>query len=714
MGLYELQLKRDPFLNMMQAWINDRPLPVAEMPGFTDRWLERLLCTIVEIRSANEVPPDANLAVGAIPLRATIEVHHTTYEDARQAGSLTRPATAVATLHLWIAFNATGSGLSIMPAAAEINGTQLDVSALPVDPLTVPWPKELTVAAATLRVEGSLIVIRVATSVGTSLSGPVIDRTAGADWAQLLGGDLLAEQVTSGLAAQLDELVAVDKRYKLEEAVTGSWMWPIGSNIYASGVIERSRACLTTDVDVTVQVGITFEPQPAEGTALVKMRISWELSAWDEAVCAAQALMATVAASFLPFVGPLMAGLGRVAGWSSFIFLPMVFGDIAAEKVKSITPPDDTRKISEGDDYVEWQRTMSLGPRTSDSNVVFSIQSADVDFAGLTSRGSLRSTPLPRELIGYPSPAMWKTNADCKSRQVSQNYTPASVTLQHTTWVPLALLPPFVRTDPPEAWEPRIVPTATGVEIFVPRSTRVGTHLALWVHTASGLRWIDLGIVPAKPEPLTSAEIAAALNPCLALQKHHLGKQYKWLVDPPKKTYGHKLLREWALAGKDLGAGSAIDVMAIGPGGRERLISTLDPIESQMSFQVLTEADEELELRTDREGHSGLLMAQRWITPWARVPITSGPASLAVSNGLIEVQTRDGGKLLADLTGRVLAAHDGPIDNYSPADNREHDLRHLRSRRAGPTTIVAVDEHDLVIGKAGPLHTIGSLKLPQR
>ncbi|GAA4887035.1 hypothetical protein GCM10023237_00110 [Streptomyces coeruleoprunus] len=140
MGLYELQFKRDAFLSMMRARLNDIPLPIGEVPNFPGRWLDRLVCTAVEIRNRDEAPADANIPVGELALRATIEVHHTTYEDARQAGSLNRPATAVATLHLWFAFSATRASLSILPRIAEIDGTSLDGPDLLVEPVIVPWP----------------------------------------------------------------------------------------------------------------------------------------------------------------------------------------------------------------------------------------------------------------------------------------------------------------------------------------------------------------------------------------------------------------------------------------------------------------------------------------------------------------------------------------------------------------------------------------------
>ncbi|GAA4887041.1 hypothetical protein GCM10023237_00120 [Streptomyces coeruleoprunus] len=572
---------------------------------------------------------------------------------------------------------------------------------------------DLTVTGAALLADGNLVVIRLATSAGTSLSGPVVDRTGGADWAQFLRSDLLVEQVVSGLADQMRAMVAAEpEKFRLEVSPSGSWMWPIGPAVAVSGVIERKDACLTTDASVTLSVSVDFEPQPAQGTALAKMRISWDVSGWDSAVCSLQTFLAGMGVVHIPFVGPILAGLGSALGWSSHLAVPMLFEAEAAKKVKSAEPQDDdTRKVAEGDDFVEWQRTLSLRPRSR--AVPLTVQSANVDFEGLTSRGSLRVAQSLRELMGFISSPTWHTSANCRTRQVTQDYYPASVTLQHTTPVPLRLLPPLVQTDPNDAWTPRIVETPTGVEITVPGSTRVGTHLALWVHTTSGLRWIDLGTVPAKPPTLTPVEIAAALADCFVLQEPNFGKRYEWQYDPPPDEYGLKHVREWSFAGQGLGSSSAIDLVAVGLNGRERALGRVEAVDGHFSFQVLTAADEELELRTDRVGHSGLLMGQRWITPWARVPIASGPASVTVSDGLIEVQAHNDEKLLADFTGRILTAYDAPAEKRPPSDDGKRSLSLFRTHRAGPTTVAAVDGDDLIIGRAGPLRTIGNLNPPQ-
>ncbi len=170
---------------------------------------------------------------------------------------------------------------------------------------------------------------------------------------------------------------------------------------------------------------------------------------------------------------------------------------------------------------------------------------------------------------------------------------------------------------------------------------------------------------------------------------------------------GQPYVREWSLAAKGLQGDSPIHLVAVGADGRERALGTVKPRNGGMSFQVVTAADENLELRTDLVGHSGVLMGQRWITPWARLPVENGAASVAVSDSVIEVRSHTGETLLADFSGGLLAARLSPAGERPQAGVGASGSP-SRTLQTG-STVVALHAGDVIIGKAGPLRLVGAL-----
>ena len=63
------------------------------------------------------------------------------------------------------------------------------------------------------------------------------------------------------------------------------------------------------------------------------------------------------------------------------------------------------------------------------------------------------------------------------------------------------------------------------------------------------------------------------------------------------------------------------------------------------------DADETLEVRTERRVDSPTpIVLQRWITPWASIPLAEDPISVASSRGLVGIISADGEAHVIDIS----------------------------------------------------------------
>jgi hypothetical protein len=127
--------------------------------------------------------------------------------------------------------------------------------------------------------------------------------------------------------------------------------------------------------------------------------------------------------------------------------------------------------------------------------------------------------------------------------------------------------------DPPNSWV--VVPAATNtwldlsLRFIDPPSGRlpVGTATSVFLHTDCGLRWADLGVIPADHPPPSTADMAAMINRCMAISDvWGIGVlNLDWLVDPPDLRRGIDPVRQWTIGPSELPENARLDFVAIGP-----------------------------------------------------------------------------------------------------------------------------------------------------
>jgi hypothetical protein len=107
----------------------------------------------------------------------------------------------------------------------------------------------------------------------------------------------------------------------------------------------------------------------------------------------------------------------------------------------------------------------------------------------------------------------------------------------------------------------------------------------------------------------------------------------EWIPDPPELDLGLAKLREWTLVGAEIQDAKHIRLVATGPRG-ERPLTILPVNRGSVFAQVITEADETLQLRTDGSLSSAPpQILQRWIVPMASVPVGAQVQELDFSGG---------------------------------------------------------------------------------
>jgi hypothetical protein len=175
-----------------------------------------------------------------------------------------------------------------------------------------------------------------------------------------------------------------------------------------------------------------------------------------------------------------------------------------------------------------------------------------------------------------------------------------------------------------------------------------GATSSAFLDTNLGVRWVDLGAVPAKPAPVSNDPVkleSQAISQCMAISDlwgmgvMNLG----WIPDPPDYELGLDPLREWTIVADGIIDLERIELAVIGPNAARRLASP--PVEGgTLYMQVVTDAQETLQIRSGvRLLSAPPQVLQRWIVPWMAIPVEPGIVPLALSDGILWVA--DGGKL---------------------------------------------------------------------
>lgn len=606
MSIIEVQMRTDRFCELVRGEINSQPLDKPthdELTEIAGKNLERIDCTSCvlneNLTGEGRVVVDANLAFE----------YHSSLASVRAAGSL-KPATPAKKdylfrLRFWMTIETTPVRRPVL--SYELLALGIVSAKKATFPISVP--SDLPVIAAAIVADANVVAIRLGTAADDPVDAAPVDRTSGQEWIQLVPGDLIADMIRRILDRTLDAAVVPPPppdpnkpwlpKPKPQEllkdgAASAIWM-PIASPyVAASGEIVAVDACPVFDVDISIELSllVTFEfPNP--GTMKTRAVLTWDAdSTWCD-------ILSTLAFGFPVGIGFHIGAENEVS--------ETILG-------KHIAPGDGFVEAGRTDDSITYERLAGSPPPPS---AEFVTTHAEATGEGLAVGGDIRPK-VRASLVGHAIAPMPEVAINCNLRSVSLVMSPAQVFLR-TDKPPQ--LPWFffekIVFDPPGAWvfevDTEIVSPASSSSAHVvltfrdPSTGRLpaGTATSVYLFTTYGVRWADLGVIPTlSPDLLVGAE-RLMHSYCDSISNPWAGgiTDLSWvdpLLDP---DYDHQLelgrLRLWTLGLRNLPEIARIELLAIAPGGRERLLGVVEG-RRDIALELVTDANETLAMRTER------------------------------------------------------------------------------------------------------------------
>ncbi len=623
MAIIELQIRRDAFINFFVNEINRQRLPARSVDAFSDikdKLLQRIECTRATV--------EPSAGTDRVVVQADLVFHHNTLAEVRAAGSLQLPVTAkferTLPVTIAIAFDTNGVpsvGWSIMGGAVPGRTIPLDL------------PAEIDIVSGAVVADEAIVAIRLGTRTDDPVTDIIVNRLGTADWAQLIGGQALADLFTHHFADAIGGSISDD--LTLDTPAAGAWLPAFGAlparAAVSATVVAVDECVFDIDVPVDLQLVATFQPSGA--SLVTTLTISWEP---DSTACEIVA-------------GLLMTPIASIA-------INQIAQDKTSERLLGTAQPfEEFTEIARTDESISYQRTTvtdTVSPR-------FVLERTEITDEGILTAGSLSLQSARRSLEGEVTLPSSGLERDCGRKTVTVKFRHPAASLRDigVEGGPPRLLQDGVLFDPPGCW--RIVPGPSNTWLdltlaFVdPPGGRLpaGTATSVFLHTDCGLRWLDLGTIPAdRPAPSTG-EIAEMLSRCMAISdRWGMGVlNLHWLVDPPDLLWGLDPLRLWTVAARGIPPGTPIEFIAVGGDGRERRLAVHEA-RTDFAVDLVTAATETLQIRTARELDAPApAVWQRWMVPFAEVPVHSERVHLASAGRLIGVGREGGDPLVIDM-----------------------------------------------------------------
>jgi hypothetical protein len=695
--MVELQIRTQKFLDLLRDRINGQRLPSRTIeffayPELSGKPLQRIECV------------GCTLAPGSETLNVNVDIiihYSASYVSIQSAGSLQAPVTEQLRRTIPISLSITLVPL-MGPGNLQLRQPVLRWSFLygifpgGVVPLDLPSTLDLRVAG--LVASDSVVAIRLGTREDDFVLGPIVDRLSDSDWAQLTYGQIFADE----LARSLEVVVqgALSDEIQPGKAVSGAWFTAgIGPPFAgASATLIAVGACV---VDVPIDVQLTALIVPSGHSLSTTVVVRWNP---DSTFC-------DIAAALL------LTPIGFV-----------VVNDMIEDKVTETIwghadPPNEFHEVARDDESITFERKGFIDMPSSQ----FILTHSEVNDDGLLVRGTLTLQSTVRNLQGSASPPASTLHEDCGSRSVGVKFVHGKVVLFDLGLdgdSPRLFTGGAVFLPQSNAWQVKVEPSSFWRELTVsfldPPTGRLppGTVTSVFLHTDCGTRWVDLGVIPQDRPPPATGDIARMLSRCMALSDPWgMGiMNLEWLVDPPELLLGIDPLRLWAFTARDLPEFSRLEFVAVGPEGRTRSLGVVEQ-QRHVAAQFATHANETLQVHT---GHGfsapAPVVRQRWIMPFAKIPVGQEPVSVSVRGGMIAIVDTHGKGQIVDLgpDGQVRARRVDERLRAEPAIGRVwNNVTSARNQRSHGTdwaapiqidtrTVAVVHEQMLVIGLAEP------------
>ncbi len=188
-----------------------------------------------------------------------------------------------------------------------------------------------------------------------------------------------------------------------------------------------------------------------------------------------------------------------------------------------------------------------------------------------------------------------------------------------------------------------------------------------------------------------------------------------WLVDPPHLLHEYDPLRQWSIGARDLPEGCRLEFVAVGQDGAERFIGAMDG-RRNVAVQIITNANETLRILAGQLISAPTpVVFQRWIVPFASIPLDGVPTALSAAGGVVGVRGSHGETQVVRLApGGVTSTNrlshgqqlDAALQRVVASLGREEG-RHRGAWGAAAQidrgTVAVAHGRELLIGTVGPM-----------
>jgi hypothetical protein len=699
MAIVEFQFSKQVFLDYFKAEINRRRLPfptldVPLLPQLKGHLLEQIECL--------NCTAEATAGDGQITVQVELAIHyHTSFATIQAAGSLKRAVTEQQLITVPVMIS-----VKLVPQPGQAPKPQLQWLAafglLPPGIVPLDLPDGLNVQSAAVEASEDVIAIRLGTKPDDPVNAPITSRLGNSDWSQLISGQLITDQITASLSTTLASALSGD--LEMSKSPSGSWL-PDGipilgwnaPGVLASAEVTAVDQCLF-DIDISVSLSLIAQFEVSGHTLLTTLTLNWDA---DSTLC--------------DVVGTLL--LTPIGG----IAIHVIAEDKASDAIlgKAGTP-ERFHKIGDTDHSITYQSSSFLsGPSLS-----FVLTHSEVNREGLLVTGVVQNRPLPLGLQGSVSAPTSGLHIDCNKKSVTVESRPAQVFLNDIGMDgPPKVFPNGILFSPPGAWV--AVPGTSNdwldlaLTFADPPGGRlpVGTATSVILDTDCGVRWVDLGVIPPDHKPPTAGDILEMISQCMAISDPWgLGvMNLGWLVDPPDLLYEFDPVRQWTIGVRELPEDVRLEFVAVGPNGEERVVGATGGRQN-IAVQITTNANETLQIRT-AEGLSAPapVVFQRWIVPFASLPLASVPSVVSASDGMVGVRGPNGDTQVVQIAAggvlstqrlngeRQLDPNMGRLVNKLAREEKRNRGSWATAAQLDRQTVAVAHGQELLIGTVGPM-----------
>lgn len=610
MPVVEIQIRIDRFCELVRAEINSQVLPVPKVDApapIKGKWLEKIECASCSLIDESYS--------GLVTLGGMLVFkYHDSLDDVRDAGSL-QPAIPKEhpvpfRLELQFVYDPSLPAPPILRYDLKVYFQSVRKGDFPIR-----LPGGLRASDAAIVATPEMVSIRIATA-GEPVLDPPVDRLVGSEWIQLIPGALIAEPVRAALERALDE-AASDPDLRRSGPARAVWLPIYGYTIWGGGDIVAVEACDPFDVDISIELGLRVAIEfPDADTMKTSALLTWDAdSTWCD-------VLATL-----------------VFGVPFGIAFHVAAEEGVSEAIlgKPFNPGAGLRKVASDDQSITFEGA-GTPPDTPSPEFVRDL--AQVTAEGIVIGGRIRPKVAPL-LAGSVKLPMAGVDIDCNLRAVGMKFDPAQVVLRNkaggyvgqpprvflaeTSFVPAGAW--VVATDVVNMLDPHSKAPQTVLTFLDPPGGRLpaGTQTSVFLFTDYGVRWVDLGPIPAVP--LQAPDWAEGLmhDYCNSITIPWTdGRLDLVWVDPlfdPDFEHHFEMdpIRLWSVGLRELPQTGPIEVMAIGPDGGERRLGVIEGRRS-IALEVATGADETLALRAPGSfSVPAPRLSQSWIFPFASV-----------------------------------------------------------------------------------------------